>query len=68
MLRAADTRTGYHKKCRLEGDHLLIKGKHYTCDNIDELPEDLSGYKITSKEDSDTVGFFGELNPLSNFH
>ena len=68
ILRAANTKTGYRKKCRLEGDHLVIKGKHYTRDNIDELPEDLSGYKITSKEDSETVGFFGELNPLSNFH
>ena len=68
ILRAAYTKTGYRKKCRLEGDHLVIKGKHYTCDNIDELPEDISGYKITSKEDSDTIGFFGELNPLSNFH
>ena len=68
ILRAANTKTGYRKKCRLEGDHLVIKGKHYTRDNIEELPEDLSGYKITSKEDSDTIGFFGELNPLSNFH
>ena len=46
----------------------MIKGKHYNRNNIEELPEDLSGYKITSKEDSDTIGFFGELNPLSNFH
>ena len=68
ILRAANTKTGYCKKCQLEGDHLVIKGKHYTHDNIEELPEDLSGYKITSKEDSDTIGFFGELNPLSNFH
>ena len=68
ILRAANTKTGYRKKCRLEGDHLVIKGKHYTHDNIEELPEELSGYKITSKEESDTIGFFGELNPLSNFH
>ena len=25
-------------------------------------------FKVTSKEDQDTVGFFGEINPLSNFH
>ena len=68
VLRAANSKTGYHKKCRLKGDHLVIKGKHYTRENIDELPEKLSGYKITSKENADTVGFFGELNPLSNFH
>ena len=68
ILRAANTKTGYRRKCRLEGDHLVIKGKHYNRDNIEKLPEDLSGYKITSKEDSDTIGFFGELNPLSNFY
>ena len=32
------------------------------------MPDDLSCYKVTSKEDCNTVGFFGELNPLSNFH
>ena len=68
ILRAANNKTGYHKRCHLEGDHLVIKGKHYSWDNIKELPKDLSGYKITSKEDHSAVGFFGELNPVSNFH
>ena len=68
ILRAANNKSGYRKRCHLEGDHRLIKGKHYSRENIDELPEDLSGYKITCKEDERTVGFFAELNPLSNFH
>ena len=67
-LRAANNKTGYRKRCCLEGDHLVIKGKHYNRDNIEELPEGISGYKITSKEDPNTVGFFGELNAFSNFH
>ena len=49
ILRAANNKTGYRKRCHLEGDYLVIKGKHYSGDNIEELPEDLSGYKITSK-------------------
>ena len=68
ILRVAKSKIGYHKRCHLEGDQLVIKGKYYTMDNIEELPEDISGFKITSKEDDDTVGFFGELNLLSNFH
>ena len=36
ILRAANAKTGYRKKSRLEGDHLVIKGKHYTHDNIKE--------------------------------
>ena len=68
ILKAANTKTSYKRKCHLEGDQLIIKGKHYTRDNLCELPDDLSCYKVTSKEDINTVGFFGELNPLSNFH
>ena len=29
---------------------------------------ELNAFKVTSKEDAHTVGFFGEINPLSNFH
>ena len=68
ILKAANTKTSYKRKCHLEGDRLIIKGKHYTRENLSELPDDLSCYKVTSKEDSNMVGFFGELNPLSNFH
>ena len=68
ILKAANTKTSYKRKCHLEGGNLIIKGKHYTRDNLCELPDDLSCYKVTSKEDINSVGFFGELNPLSNFH
>ena len=36
--------------------------------NLHELPEDINSFKATLKSDDDTVGFFGEANPLSNFH
>ena len=68
ILRAANNIKEYKRRCRLEGDHLVIKGHHYGRENLGELPHDISGYKVTSKEDARTVGFFGELNPLSNFH
>ena len=68
ILRAANNIKEYKRRCRLEGDHLVIKGCHYGRENLGELPPDISGYKVTSKEDAGTVGFFGELNPLSNFH
>ena len=68
ILRAANNIKEYKMRCRLEGDHLVIKGCHYGRENLGELPPDISGYKVTSKEDAGTVGFFGELNPLSNFH
>ena len=30
-------------------------------------PDDLNPFKITTQEDDDTIGFFGAINPLSNF-
>ena len=68
ILRAANNIKEYKRRCRLEGDHLVIKGHNYGRENLSELPDDISGFKVTSKEDAGTVGFFGELNPLSNFH
>ena len=54
--RAANTKNGYRKKCQLEGDHLVIKGKHYNRENIEELPED-----CCDMGQNDTIGKI-ELN------
>ena len=35
---------------------------------LNQLPDELNAFRVTSKEDTHTVGFFGEINPLSNFH
>ena len=68
ILRAANNIKEYKRRCRLEGDRIVIKGHHYSRENLSELPPEISRYKVTSKENPETVGFFGELNPLSNFH
>ena len=68
ILKAANNIKEYKRRCCLEGDHLVIKGHHYGRENLGELPPDISGYKVTSREDEGTIGFFGELNPLSSFH
>ena len=67
ILRAAKSIEGYKKQIRLENNKIVIKGKDYDMKNIHDLPEDLNAFKVTSKENDTTVGFFGELNPLSNF-
>ena len=67
ILRAARFNDNYKKQIRLEKDKVVIKGKDYDMSNIHDLPEDLNAFKVTSKEDSCVVGYFGELNPLSNF-
>ena len=68
ILKAARNKPKYKTKSRMEDDKVVIKGKHYGLDNLDEQPTDLETFKITSKENQDIIGFFGELNPLSNFH
>ena len=51
----------------MEGEFLKIQGRRYSVNNLRNLPEELSGYKCTSKEDTETIGFFGELNHTSKF-
>ena len=55
-------------KCRLEGPHLVIEGKHYHHKNLHTLPADLDPVSATSKSNETVLGFFGELHPFSNFH
>ena len=67
ILRAARHIESYKKQIRLEKDKVVIKGKDYDMSNIHDLPEDLNAFKVTSKENEYVVGYFGELNPMSNF-
>ena len=52
----------------MERDQIVIDGKRYGLKNLHQLPPDLNTFKCTSEESEDCVGFFGELNELSNFH
>ena len=68
ILKAVKRLKEYNCKCRLEGNQLVLDGKRYTKDNLDQLPKNLDIMKITTKSDEKSVGFFGELCPLSNFY
>ena len=56
------------KKCRMEEDTLVIRGKHYTVNNLHQLPAEINGFEATTKKEEGITCFFGELNPMSNFH
>ena len=70
ILTAARKIPSMKKKCKLEGATLKIKGKHYTLNTLHKLPPELNVFKLSSKinEETNIVGFFGQLNPFSNFH
>ena len=57
----------YHKKCRLEEDTLVLQVVSYTKDDPNRLPEELSGFKISSKTKENKFGFYGNMNPLAIF-
>ena len=68
MLNAARRLEKYKGRCRLEGPHLVVEGKHYHHQNLHTLPADLDTVASTSKSNETVYGFFGELHPFSNFH
>ena len=65
ILKKAKSLCEYKMKSKLEGGKLIIQGKSKT---VHLLPKPLTGYSVTSKESDSHIGFFGELNPFSNFH
>ena len=67
ILRRARQTEPYKGHCKIEDDRLVIWGRTYTLNNLHQLPEDLNCFKVTSKQNDLCVGFFGGLNPLSNF-
>ena len=68
ILTAAKKQKKFRKRCKMEKDELVIKGKHYSVDTINTLPKSLKPARVSSQTNDKIYGYFGELNPLSNFH
>ena len=58
----------YKRKSKLDGDTLVLHGTKYNVTNLHTLPTELSCFNVSSKTKDDIIGFFGELNPFSNFY
>ena len=73
-MTAAKKHKKYRTKCKLENDLLVIKGKKYdlakrdSVKDLSNLPHQLKPSRISSHANKDIYGYFGKLNPLSNFH
>ena len=67
-MRAAKRSNEYKKQSRLEDDKIVLKGRSYSVNTLNQLPDELNVFKVTTHENEHTVGFFGEINPLSNFY
>ena len=68
ILQAAKRTKGFEKKCKMQGASIEIKGCKITTKTLHKLPKELDVFTITSKKEGNVIGFFGELNALSNFH
>ena len=68
ILKAVRQHKDFQGRRKLERDMLVLRGKQFTVDTIDQLPNSLNTLDITSKSNETTFGYLGELNPLSNFH
>ena len=63
ILKAAKNIPELKKKCRLDGNQLVIDSKRFTKENLHQLPKNLDPMKVTTKSNDEIMGFFGELCP-----
>ena len=68
ILRAAKRTNEFKKQSKLEDDKIVLKGRRYDVNTLNQLPEELNVFKVTTRENTETIGYFGEINPLSNFY
>ena len=68
VLRVAKRLNSYKRQSRLDEDKVVLKGRVYNINTLNQLPDELNVFTVTSRENEHTVGFFGEINPLSNFY
>ena len=67
ILSAARRLEEYRGRCKMEGKDLIC-GKRYSFENLSKLAQNLSSEVVSCRQDASHYGFFGEFNPLSNFH
>ena len=61
----------YKGKCRLVQDKLIIEGKSFTVEpinNLNQLPKTLHPRSVAEKQTDDVIVFFSKGSPFSNFH
>ena len=68
ILRAAKRSSKFKKQSKLEEDKIVLKGRRYDVNTLNQLPDELNVFKVTTRENVSTIGYFGEINPLSNFY
>ena len=68
IVKASKNLKDFKGKVHLKDDTVVVHGKTITTKTLHKLPEELNVFNVTCCSNETTIGFFGELNPLSNFH
>ena len=68
ILCAAKQKSEYQYKSRLERAKLVIDGKRYGVNDLDQLPDSFHPFEVSTKSNEETLGFFGELCLFSKFY
>ena len=68
ILRVAKRSSEFKKQSKLEDNKIVLKGRRYDINTLNQLPDELNIFKVTTRENVSTIGYFGEINPLSNFY
>ena len=59
----------HQHNAKLVKDELIIDGVHYTLSTLHRLPQHLDPAKVaTPTVQENTIAFYGQFSPLSNFH
>ena len=63
ILRAAKRSSEFKKQSKLEDDKIILKGRRYDVNTLNQLPDELNVFKVTTRENLSTIGYFGEITP-----
>ena len=67
ILKAARRIEKYKTKCRMEGVHVVIDGKHYHRDNLHTLPDELNTFDVTSNSKKRMSWLLWRTPPIQQF-
>jgi hypothetical protein len=66
IMKTARGMNDYKEGTYLAGDKLVIKGKKYSADNLEELPQNLNPRNTSTVEEQGTTFFYSRHSPFSN--
>ena len=67
-LKSSQKIRGVPRFVQVGGHRVNNQGKKYSFDNLHDLPANISTHVVSSQQNEQYYGFFGEFSPLSNFH